>query len=129
MRRQDSNLRPPGYEAVSSTNRSHFGSDVCFLPPFARRVFHCFRPALPNPILFWVKTGSEPGCCSATSTLSHFIGKTVSLPVCKVVHTQPVRCPLKPSKSSCLFRLHLPLLLRSQSMRLEVCNRFLVHFE
>ena len=58
MRRQDSNLRPPGYEAVSSTNRSRFGSDLCFLPPFARRIFHCFRPALPVPIPFWVKTGS-----------------------------------------------------------------------
>ena len=129
MRRQDSNLRPPGYEAVSSTNRSHFGSDLCFLPSFVRRIFHCFRPALPAPILFWVKSGSEPGYCSATSILSRFIGKAVSLPVCKVVHTQPVRCPLKPSKSSCPFQFHLPLLLRSQSMRLEVCNRFLVHFE
>ena len=53
------NLRPPGYEAVSSTNRNHFGSDLCFLPPFARRIFHCFRPALPAPIPFWVKTGSD----------------------------------------------------------------------
>ena len=58
MRRQDSNLRPPGYEAVSSTNRSHFGSDLCFLPPFARRIFHCFRPALPAFFGFWVKSGS-----------------------------------------------------------------------
>ena len=59
MRRQDSNLRPPGYEAVSSTNRSHFGSDLCFLPPFARRIFHCFRPALPAFFGFWVKSGSN----------------------------------------------------------------------
>ena len=59
LRGQDSNLRPPGYEAVSSTNRSHFGSDLCFLPPFARRIFHCLRPALPVPIPFWVKTGSR----------------------------------------------------------------------
>ena len=47
------------YEAVSSTNRSHFGSDLCFLPPFARRIFHCFRPALPAFFAFWVKSGSE----------------------------------------------------------------------
>ena len=59
MRRQDSNLRPPGYEAVSRENRSRFGSDLCFLPPSARRIFRCFRPALPTPIPFWVKTGSD----------------------------------------------------------------------
>ena len=29
------------------------------MPPFARRIFHCFRPALPAPILFWVKSGSD----------------------------------------------------------------------
>ena len=47
------------YEAVSSTNRSHFGSDLCFLPSFVRRIFHCFRPALPAFFAFWVKSGSE----------------------------------------------------------------------
>lgn len=47
------------YEAVSSTNRSHFDSDLCFLPPFARRIFHCFRPDLPAFFAFWVKSGSE----------------------------------------------------------------------
>ena len=59
LRGLDLNQRPPGYEAVSSTNRSHFGSDLCFLPPFARRIFHCFRPALPAFFGFWVKTGSD----------------------------------------------------------------------
>ena len=59
LRRQDSNLRPPGHEAVSRANRSHFSSDLCFLPPFARRIFHCFRPALPTFFGFWVKTGSS----------------------------------------------------------------------
>ena len=39
--------------------RSRFGSVLCFLPPFVRRIFHCFRPALPAPILFWVKSGSN----------------------------------------------------------------------
>ena len=55
------NLRPPGYEAVSSTNRSHFGSDLCFLPPFTRRIFRCFRPALPAFFGFGVKSGSGYG--------------------------------------------------------------------
>ena len=65
------------YEAVSSTNRSHFDSDLCFLPPFARRIFHCFRPALPTPILFWVKSGSE-------AVIS---GGTGELQPCATVHT------------------------------------------
>ena len=65
------------YEAVSSTNRSHFDSDLCFLPPFARRIFRCFRPALPAPILFWVKSGSE-------AVISGGIGE---LQPCATVHT------------------------------------------
>ena len=65
------------YEAVSSTNRSHFDSDLCFLPPFARQIFRCFRPALPAPILFWVKTGSE-------AVIS---GGTGELQPCATVHT------------------------------------------
>ena len=65
------------YEAVSSTNRSHFDSDLCFLPPFARRIFRCFRPALPAPIQFWVKTGSE-------AVIS---GGTGELQPCATVHT------------------------------------------
>ena len=65
------------YEAVSSTNRSHFDSDLCFLSPFARRIFRCFRPALPAPILFWVKTGSE-------AVIS---GGTGELQPCATVHT------------------------------------------
>ena len=77
LRRQDSNLRPPGYEAVSSTNRSRLGFDLCFLPRFARRIFHCFRPALPAPILFWVKSGSE-------AVIS---GGTGELQPCATVHT------------------------------------------
>ena len=65
------------YEAVSSTNRSRNDSDLCFLPPFARRIFRCFRPALPAPILFWVKTGSE-------AVIS---GGTGELQPCATVHT------------------------------------------
>ena len=33
--------------------------DVLLRVPFARRIFHCFRPDLPITIPFWVKNGSE----------------------------------------------------------------------
>ena len=56
---RDSNPRPAGPEVVSRANRSCFGSDLCFLPPFTRRIFRCFRPALPVFFVFWVKTGSN----------------------------------------------------------------------
>ena len=62
------------YEAVSSTNRSHFDSDLCFLPPFARRIFRCFRPDLPAFFVFWVKSGSEAVISAGdwrTATLRH----------------------------------------------------------
>ena len=65
------------YEAVSSTNRSHFDSDLCFLPPFARRIFHCFRPDLPAFFGFWVKSGSK-------AVIS---GGTGELQPCATVHT------------------------------------------
>ena len=65
------------YEAVSSTNRSHFDSDLCFLPPFARRIFRCFRPDLPAFFVFWVKSGSE-------AVIS---GGTGELQPCATVHT------------------------------------------
>ena len=55
-------FEPPAFwsvDVVSKANRSRFGSDLCFLPPFARRIFRCFRPALPVPIPFWVKSGSD----------------------------------------------------------------------
>ncbi len=71
---------PNGFWSVGclkGKNRSCFGSAVCFLPPFVRRIFHCFRPALPAPILFWVKSGSE-------AVIS---GGTGELQPCATVHT------------------------------------------
>ncbi len=47
-------------EVVSRANRSCFGSDLCFLPPSARRIFRCFRPCLSAFFGFWVKSGSAP---------------------------------------------------------------------
>ena len=40
-------------------NRSHFGTDLCFLVLFTRQIFHYFRPDLPAFFGFWVKTGSN----------------------------------------------------------------------
>ena len=55
-------FEPPAFwsvDVVSKANRSRFGSDLCFLPPFARRIFCCFRPDLPAFFGFWVKSGSS----------------------------------------------------------------------
>ena len=43
-------------QVVLRVNRSHFGSDLPFFPPFARLIFRCLRPALLAPIPFWVKS-------------------------------------------------------------------------
>ena len=62
------------YEAVSSTNRSHFDSDLCFLPPFARRIFPLFPS---NPACFFRILGQKwvRGCNIRrdwrTATLRH----------------------------------------------------------
>ena len=32
---------------------------TCWVFTHVRRIFRCFRPALPTPIPFWVKTGSD----------------------------------------------------------------------
>ena len=45
-------------QAVSKANRSHFGSDSPLLLLFTRRIFRCFHPILPAPLLFGVKRGS-----------------------------------------------------------------------
>ena len=39
-------------------------------PPFARRIFHCFRPALPAFFGFWVKSGS----------IQHYNGRDLNRP-------------------------------------------------
>ena len=35
---------------------------TCWVFTHVRRIFRCFRPALPTPIPFWVKTGSDTVC-------------------------------------------------------------------
>ena len=45
-----------GEQVVSRTHRSHFGSDVCFLPPFARRIFPLFPS---NPACFFRILGQK----------------------------------------------------------------------
>ncbi len=51
----------PDSEGVSSTNLRSFRPDLCFHHSFGGFSI-VFRPALPAPILFWVKTGSDTVC-------------------------------------------------------------------
>ena len=53
-------LEPPAFWSVGClTHKSEsFRLRFAVLPPFARRIFHCFRPALPAFFGFWVKSGS-----------------------------------------------------------------------
>ena len=85
------NLRPPGYEAVSRTNRSHFGSDLCVLQPFARWIFRCFRPDLPAPILFWVKSGSSAGTIIIYLWELHLPGWINGIIFVRIMHLYPCR--------------------------------------
>ena len=57
-------FEPPAFWSVGCLKHKSesFRLRFVLLPPFARRIFHCFRPALPAPILFWVKTGSDTVC-------------------------------------------------------------------
>lgn len=55
----DSPPWPSGPQVVTKQNRSRFGSDLPFLPLFARWIFRCFRLVLPAFFAFWVKSGSE----------------------------------------------------------------------
>ena len=54
----DSPPWPSGPQVVTKQNRSRFGSDLPFLPLFARWIFRCFRLVLPAFFAFWVKSGS-----------------------------------------------------------------------
>ena len=72
-------FEPPAFWSVGCLKgkSESFRLRFVLLPPFARRIFHCFRPALPAPILFWVKSGSE-------AVIS---GGTGELQPCATVHT------------------------------------------
>ena len=59
------------YEAVSSTNRSHFDSDLCFLPPFARRIFRCFHPLISKLYPRKWTRDFDPWSRSADTHLTH----------------------------------------------------------
>ena len=54
-------FEPPAFWSVGClTHKSEsFWLRFVLLPPFARRIFRCFRPALPTFFGFWVKSGSE----------------------------------------------------------------------
>ena len=56
---RDSNPRPSGPQVVPKKKRSHFGSVLRCLTLFGGQIFRCFRPELPLPIPFWVKSGSK----------------------------------------------------------------------
>ena len=61
VRKMIANEELPAFWSVGClTHKSEsFRLQFAVLPPFARRIFHCFRPALPAFFGFWVKSGSE----------------------------------------------------------------------
>ena len=57
----DRQRRTPGLlrESCLTHKIGVISAPICALPPFTRRIFHCFRPALPAFFGFWVKSGSK----------------------------------------------------------------------